>query len=325
MVEFRCYQPADLPGLVEAWNDCFAGGPNFTRVTESDLQRRVMGQPSFDPAAMLVACKGARLLGFVHWGPRSNLRSHLPERRVNRAEGHTYVVVAPKGDRGLIADLLAAAESHLRSDGARRILLGLSWVYGGQPYYNGIAGAYEIPGLSPAPDDLIAVASESGFAPIAEYGTPDLAAERLADLRELAAGLRLRAREWGLRKETRLVESAFFPPRVSVELLSGREVVAMTAFGLWEEYAREYGRRLYGLTSVQVAVQWRGLGLGKLVVIEAMETAREQGAEAFHLHVWRANAPAWNLYHQALGFQPTHRWITLEKVLTSPPSNRLSG
>ncbi len=315
MSELRCYQSADLPGLVEAWNDCFVGGPNYIRVTNADLLRRVVGQPSFDPAALLVACEGGRLRGFVHYGARSNLWSSLSERRVNRGEGQIHMVVVPPGEGGLLAELLAGAESHLKSEGARKLVLGPSWIYGGQPYYNGIAGAYEIPGLCPAREEVMAVASEHGFSLAAEYGTPQLEAERLADLRPVATGLWPRAREWGLKKWTRPVESAFFPPRISVELLRGRETVAMTAFGLWEEYEREYGRRLYGLTSVQVATQWRGLGLGKLVVIEAMLSALEQGAEGFHLHVWRANEPAWNLYHLALGFQPTHRWVTLEKSL----------
>ncbi len=317
MGELRHYKSSDLPGLVTAWNDCFVGGPNFIRITETDFIRRVVGQPSFDPASLLVACEGDQLRGFVHYGARSNLWSSLPERRVNRAEGQILMVVASPGAKGLLDELLAAAEASLRAQGARKLVLGPSWVYGGQPYYNGFAGAYEIPGLSPTREEVMAVASQRGFTLAAEYGTPQLDAAKLADLQTVAAGLWPRAREWGLRKYTRPVDSLFFSPRISVELLRGREIVAMTAFGPWEEYEREYGRRLYGLTSVQVATQWRGLGLGKLIVIEAMLSALEQRAEGFHLHVWRANEPAWNLYHLALGFQPTHRWVTLEKTLSS--------
>ncbi len=47
-------------------------------------------------------------------------------------------------------------------------------------------------------------------------------------------------------------------------------------------------------------VQWRGKGLGKLVMIEAMASAPEHGAEAFHLHVWRANRPARTLRSSAM-------------------------
>ena len=39
----------------------------------------------------------------------------------------------------------------------------------------------------------------------------------------------------------------------------------------------------------------------------------DEGAEGAHLHVWRGNEPAWNLYHRALGFRPKYSWVTLEK------------
>ena len=91
----------------------------------------------------------------------------------------------------------------------------------------------------------------------------------------------------------------------------------MAAYGPWEEYTRQYRRKLFGITSVQVDPAWRGRGLGKLVMILATEAAREAGAEALHLHVYRANEAAWNLYHRALGFRPKWRWVTLAKDLVS--------
>ncbi len=91
----------------------------------------------------------------------------------------------------------------------------------------------------------------------------------------------------------------------------------MTAYGPWEEYLRYYGRPLFGITSVQVEASYRGRKLGKLVMLLALERAREMGAEAVHLHVYRSNAPAWNLYHRALGFQPKYGWLTLAKDLSA--------
>jgi ribosomal protein S18 acetylase RimI-like enzyme len=57
------------------------------------------------------------------------------------------------------------------------------------------------------------------------------------------------------------------------------------------------------------------MGLGKLVMVLAMEAAAREGAQAIHLHVYRDNKPAWNLYHRALGFQPKYTWVTLAKEL----------
>jgi ribosomal protein S18 acetylase RimI-like enzyme len=50
-------------------------------------------------------------------------------------------------------------------------------------------------------------------------------------------------------------------------------------------------------------------------VVRAIEAARDDGAEAVHLHVWRGNKPAWNLYHRALGFRPGPAWVTLAKEI----------
>ncbi len=323
VAELTGYRAGDVPGLVDAWNACFAAGPNFVRVGEADLRWRVLDQPAFDPRGIIAARSGERLLGFVHFGSRLDFWDEMAARPTDAEEGHIYLLVAPESDPvscGLPAELLAAAEEQLvrRWGTLRRVLLGPSWVYGAQPFYNGIAGAYEMPGLGVTRESVIAAAAERGYRPLAEYGTPELdlsGPEPLAHMRDTALRLREQAQRWGLECCLRPIEVCYFPKRVCVELVRGREVVATTAFGLWPECARQYDRRLYGLTNVQVAQKWRGRGLGKLVMIEAMEAAMADGAEAVHLHVWRGNAPAWNLYHRALGFQPKCSWITLEKKL----------
>lgn len=316
MAEVRSYRVGDLPALAEAWNDCFAGEPNFVNVDDSDLRRRAFGQASFDPGGVLVATVGSQTEGFVHFGPRTSLLPEAGKRGAGREEGQIRALVARKSDGSVVRELLEAAEARLREAGARRFVLGPSWVQGAQFLYNGIAGAYEIPGVSPTREALMEAARESGYGVAAEYGTPEVDfsdREHLARLESMARELRERARKRGMERRLGIIESRYFPRRRLVELHRGREVIATTAYGPWAEYVREYGRRLYGLTSVQVSAGWRGEGLGKLIVIEAMMAAHEQGAEGAHLHVWRGNEPAWNLYHRALGFRPKCSWVTLEK------------
>jgi GNAT superfamily N-acetyltransferase len=316
VAELRSYRVEDLPALAEAWNDCFADEPNFVRVDDSDLRRCAFGEASFDPSGVLVATAGSEPVGFVHCGPRMGLWPEPGKRGAECEEGQIRALVARESDGSVVRELLEAAEARLREAGARRFLIGPSWVQGAQFSYNGIAGAYEIPGASPTREALMAAARESGYEVAAEYGTPEVDfsdQEHLALLESMARDLRERARKRGMERRLGIVESRYFPRRMLVELHRGREVVATTAYGPWAEYVREYGRRLYGLTSVQVSPGWRGGGLGKLIVIEAMMAARDEGAEGAHLHVWRGNEPAWNLYHRALGFRPKCSWVTLEK------------
>lgn len=318
MITFHRYQPQDLPGLTTVWNDVFSGGPNFTSLTEQDFVDRVTAQPSFDPATLLVASDAGRAVGFVHFGPLTNFWYSLSERKPDPSTGQIWALVAPPADRGLTQALLDAAVARLVSDGAKRIIIHPSWVQGSQPFYNGIAGAYEMPGLAESRTELREVLRDNGFEPIAHYATPELDLSdraRFSSLKQEAEQIWQRIEGAGVKTAVRHVSSAFFPPRRVVDVVWGLDTIAMTAYGLWEEYTRQYKRRLYGITGVQVAKRWRGLGLGKVVMVLAMEAAARDGAEAIHLHVYKDNEPAWNLYHRALGFQPKYAWMTLAKHL----------
>jgi len=315
---FNAFRWEHLPGLIAVWNSVFAGGPNFTPLVEQDFLARVADQPSFDPERLLVACDAGGIVGFVHFGPVTNFWYSLSERTINPSEGQIWALVAPPSDRDLVKALLHAAVERLASDGARKILFHPSWVQCTQPFYNGIAGAYEMPGLSDTRAELLDVLADHGFTPAAHYATPEFDLSdraRLSSLMEAAERIWQRVESAGATRAVRQVRSAFFPPRRVVEVIWGLETIAMTAFGPWEEYARAHGRRLYGITGVQVARGWRGMGLGKLIVILALDAAAEEGADAVHLHVYKGNERAWNLYHRALGFQPKHLWLTLERRL----------
>lgn len=340
MLTIASYSPKLLPGMAEVWGAAFADLPALSpaqgralrlgsgqalaapsrEVMERDLLGRVIRQPSFDDSDLLVARQGAQVVGFVHFGQRSNLWYHLRERQMDRSEGQVYALVAPPGDQELMTLLLRSAVGRLREAGATRVLLGTSWVYGTQPFYNGIAGGYELPGLDSTRHTLLQVAAAQGFVEETGYGTPelDLANEQhTASLRGEGQRLMEAAQGWGLRKTTVTLEPWFFPGRRAVVLQSDGQTAATTAYGPWQEYTRAYGTRMFGITSVHVSEGWRGRGLGKLIMILAAEEARQAGAEALHLHVWEENKPAWNLYHHALGFQPTRRWVTLVNALAS--------
>lgn len=318
MLDLRTCVPADFEGMAGVWNATFAGGPNFVRVSQGDLLRRVIDRPSFDPSNLLVAVRTGEVVGFVHFGFRSNLWSDLRERRLDHTEGHIYALVAPDPERSLMEYLFEGAIDRLAQGGAERVLLGPSWVHGTQPFYNGIAGGYEMPGLDPTRRELARLAGARSFAPLAHYATPELnlgCRDHVASLQAQGDELMERARGWGLRRRLVTLDATFFPRRRAVLLARGSQTVAMTAYGLWQEYAREYGRSLFGITSVQVAQEWRGKGLGKLIMILAMEAAMGAGAEGLHLHVSRENRLAWRLYHEALGFQPKWTWLTLARPL----------
>ena len=108
----RGYRPEDEPELLRVNAESFASHPEQGALDAAGLAER-MAEPWFDPAGLLVAAEGDRLLGF-HW-----TKQHSPEL------GEVYVVGIDPGaqGRGLGRTLTLAGLHHLASKGVREVLL----------------------------------------------------------------------------------------------------------------------------------------------------------------------------------------------------------
>lgn len=108
----RGYLPEDRDEVLRVNAAAFADHPEQGAMDETDLARR-MAEPWFDPAGLLVAPEGDRLLGF-HW-----TKQHSP------ALGEVYVVgVDPAAQgRGLGRLLTLAGLHHLAGLGVGEVLL----------------------------------------------------------------------------------------------------------------------------------------------------------------------------------------------------------
>ena len=111
-VTVRGYEPGDAGELVRVNAAAFAAHPEQGAMDAANLADR-MAQEWFDPAGLLVAVEGDRMLGF-HWTKR-----HSPEL------GEVYVVgIDPSAQgRGLGKTLTLAGLHHLADGGAREVLL----------------------------------------------------------------------------------------------------------------------------------------------------------------------------------------------------------
>jgi mycothiol synthase len=111
-ITIRGYRPEDEAELLRVNAAAFAEHPEQGGMDRANLAER-MAQPWFDPAGLLVASEGRRLLGF-HWTKR-----HSPEL------GEVYVVgIDPAAQgRGLGKALTLAGLHHLADGGAREVLL----------------------------------------------------------------------------------------------------------------------------------------------------------------------------------------------------------
>src|SRR6185436_2799235 len=108
----RSYLPTDADELVRVNAAAFAHHPEQGSMDAANLAER-MAEPWFDPAGLLVAADGDRLLGF-HW-----TKQHSPDL------GEVYVVgIDPAAQgRGLGSLLTLAGLHHLAGLGVREVLL----------------------------------------------------------------------------------------------------------------------------------------------------------------------------------------------------------
>lgn len=111
-VRIRGYEPRDAREVVRVNAAAFASHPEQGAMDLANLERR-MAEPWFDPAGLLVADAGDRLLGF-HW-----------TKRHDAALGEVYVVgIDPAAQgRGLGKALTAAGLEHLASEGVSEVIL----------------------------------------------------------------------------------------------------------------------------------------------------------------------------------------------------------
>ncbi|GAA4379659.1 mycothiol synthase [Nocardioides caricicola] len=108
----RSYRPSDAEELIRVNAAAFAHHPEQGSMDAANLEER-MAQPWFDPAGLLVAADGDRLIGF-HW-----TKQHSPEL------GEVYVVgIDPAAQgQGLGKVLTLAGLHHLASKGVDEVLL----------------------------------------------------------------------------------------------------------------------------------------------------------------------------------------------------------
>lgn len=111
-VEIRAYRDSDAGEVVRVNAAAFAHHPEQGSMDRANLARR-MAEPWFDPAGLLVADDGSRLLGF-HW-----------TKRHDAALGEVYVVgVDPAAQgRGLGRALTLAGLQHLGGLGLSEVIL----------------------------------------------------------------------------------------------------------------------------------------------------------------------------------------------------------
>jgi GNAT superfamily N-acetyltransferase len=143
LIRYRPFENWDPPALAEIWRTQPPLKGRMQAVTPPLLEQYVLAKPWFDRHGLIVACEGARPVGFVHAGFGAN----DTQSSLDREEGTTcLLLVAPHEQRPQIAmELLAASEDYLRKGGAKQLYAGSQFPL--NPFYLGLYGSSDLPGV----------------------------------------------------------------------------------------------------------------------------------------------------------------------------------
>jgi ribosomal protein S18 acetylase RimI-like enzyme len=135
VIQYRPFRNPDVPGLVEVWNDAWTGRGSVRLPCWTPLEEHVLAKLYFEPAGLIVAEEGGRLVGFAHggFGPDATESRLSPEHGIVCA----VAVRPPYRRRGIGSELLRQCLHYLRSHGAQTITAGSPT---GNPFYMALYG-----------------------------------------------------------------------------------------------------------------------------------------------------------------------------------------
>jgi mycothiol synthase len=311
----RTYRPGDEASLAELWNRSLP----LDTIAPRLLYAKVFADPNFDPAGLLLAEDGGRLVGFL-----LALVRRLPLSGVDLepAEGWitAFAVHPDHRRRGLGSQLLAAGLAFLRERGRVRVRV--------SPY----APNYFWPGVDrQAHAAALALLERHGLRVLYEAVAMD---RRLTDFAvpEDVAALRAQREAEGYRFHhlapcwlvpliafnerhfhpdwTRAVREAVArggPYDHFLLCTRGDELCGFAMYGLYDHVADRFGP--FG-----VRPDLRRLGLGKVLLYTCLDEMRQHG---FHdaWFLWTGERePAGQLYRRA-GFEITRRFAVMGREL----------
>ena len=159
MIRYRPFQNWDPPALAEIWRTQTSLRGRLQAITPPLLEKHIFAKPWFDRLGLIVACDGARPIGFVHAG----FGASDDHRDIDTRQGTICLVMAaPHERRGIIlVELLAAAEDYLRRHGATQIYAGCQFPL--NPFYLGFYGSSDVPGVLATDLEYVSLLRGAGF------------------------------------------------------------------------------------------------------------------------------------------------------------------
>jgi ribosomal protein S18 acetylase RimI-like enzyme len=314
VVDYRSFRNTDPPHLVELWNVALPSRGAVALRGSNLLERHVFAKPFFDPLGVILAEENQQVIGFGHFGGcRSEDGSEV--------HGVTCALaVHPKHRRrGIGTQLLYRGEEYLLQRGAKQMIAGGHGAL--SPFYAGIYGGSDSPGFlksDPAAEpffrrhrygvrDVILVMQRKLESALK---TPD---PRFCDLRNrfniIMGSPRTLGGWW---EECTL--GCLEPIEFVVEDVAKREIVGRALVWEMEEFSQRWGKPAIGILSFGIRDEYRGQGLGKLLMTHVLRQIQEQFFELAEIQISEKNLIAMSLL-RGLGFETVDRGQIFAKTV----------
>jgi ribosomal protein S18 acetylase RimI-like enzyme len=304
--QYRTFRNTDPPALARVWNQALPARGAVPLPTSSPLEQFVFSKPYFDPAGLVLAEEGDRLVGFAHagFGPNAD------ESALSTATGVICMVavIPSHRRRGVGSELLRRGEDYLRQRGAQAITAG--GVFPFNPFYFGLYGGSESAGFLESNATAGPFLARHKYRAVQTYkvlhrslrGSVNVADGRFAALRrrcEFRVEARTGPGTWW--REAVLGPLELHDFRLE-EKATGQPLARATVWEM-EGFSRAWNEPSVGLVEVEVAPGQRRQGLAKFLLAQTCRYLQDQYFTMIEVQTPESNEAAVKLYH-CLGFQP---------------------
>ena len=318
MIHYRHFINTDPPLIVSVWNQqqIFVGQIN--KLTTLLCEKHLFSKPYFDPAGLILAFRQiddrVEIAGFVHAGFSKNASGS----DIDQSQGviATLKVLEGPDAAEVAAGLTQKACEYLAANGATTLHAGSC--FPDAPFYMGLYGGSEVPGVLQHDTNFVTACLSNGFA---QQDRIIIWQRSLKTFRPIGGRSQL-----AIRRKYRINAVADLTPRTwwanctlgisQRERFSIFNKVDQTVCGdvsLWDmepmygEVARARG--IYGLN---ISAELRRSGIATFLLGEALKQAMQDGIELVEAQTRESESGVGKVF-QKLGFEPKYHGLLLTR------------
>jgi GNAT superfamily N-acetyltransferase len=289
LIRYRPFDNRDPPALAEIWRTQRPIRGRMQAVTPQMLEEHVLAKPWFDRQGLIVACDGARPVGFVHAG----FGADCALGNVECSQGTTcLLLIAPHEDRATLGqELLSASEDYLRRRGAKQLFAGSQAPL--NPFYLGMYGSSDTAGVLKSNQGWVNLLTAAGYQPSARRV---LAGRQLADFRAPIDRQQMTVRRrFKIAGPTAVLPDNWWDAcvwalhpwtRFDLALRDGGEPIISAVFWDVDPLAHSWGVETVGLVKLDDTPEARQEGLTTFLLAESL-----RHYQADHYAQFEAQAP----------------------------------